>query len=85
MFRMSKHVFESLHDVLTSTCHMSSIEALAMFLWIIGAPQSIRQLTIVLRGQKTQLVENLRKCYIVFIRCLMISLNQKIQNFLLYT
>jgi hypothetical protein len=49
MFRMSKHIFESLHDVLASTyglrstCQMSSIEALAMFLWIIGAPQSIRQ------------------------------------------
>jgi hypothetical protein len=38
MFRMSKHIFESLHDVLASiyglqsTCQMRSIEALAMFL-----------------------------------------------------
>nr|ACG44862.1 hypothetical protein [Zea mays] len=38
MFRMSKPIFGSLHDVLASTyglqstCQMSSIEALAMFL-----------------------------------------------------
>jgi hypothetical protein len=43
------------------------------------------KLPIVLRGQKRRLVENLKKCYIVFIICLLISLNQKIQNFLLCT
>jgi hypothetical protein len=48
-FRMSRELFYSLHNVLVSsyglrsTNKMSSIESLAMFLWIIGAPQSIRQ------------------------------------------
>jgi hypothetical protein len=48
MFRMNRDLFERLHDLpiskhgLQSTWHMSSIEALAMFLWIVGAPQSIR-------------------------------------------
>jgi len=49
MFRMSRELFNRLHDVLVSsyglksTRKMSSIECLAMFLWIIGAPQSFRQ------------------------------------------
>jgi hypothetical protein len=49
MFRMNRELFYRLHDLLLSTYglqstwHMSSIEALAMFLWIFGAPQSIRQ------------------------------------------
>ena len=46
MFRMSPDIFMSLHDLLvstyglTSTIHVSSIESLAMFLWIVGGPQS---------------------------------------------
>ncbi|XP_072148472.1 protein ALP1-like [Setaria viridis] len=49
MFRMSRERFWRLHDVLVSSYglnsskRMSSIESLAMFLWIIGAPQSLRQ------------------------------------------
>lgn len=49
MFRMTRPVFDRLHTVLvesyglTSTKKMSSLEALALFLWICGAPQSIRQ------------------------------------------
>ncbi|XP_020402089.1 uncharacterized protein [Zea mays] len=49
MFRMSRTVFENLHTVLVetyglkSTRKMSSVEALGMFLWICGAPQSLRQ------------------------------------------
>ena len=49
MFRMSEGIFLGLHSVLVgsyglkSTRRMSSMEALGLFLWICGAPQSIRQ------------------------------------------
>lgn len=49
MFRMRPYVFEVLNDVLVhsyglmSTTKMSSRESLAMFLWMLGAPQSMRQ------------------------------------------
>ena len=49
MFRMHSDVFYSLHNLLVeryglkSTRKMSSIEALAMFLWLCGASQSMRQ------------------------------------------
>jgi hypothetical protein len=49
MFRLMRPVFDNLHEALTrdygleSTTGMSSIECLAMFLWIVGGPQSIRQ------------------------------------------
>ena len=49
MFRMSRSLFDKLHDLLVtnyglkSTRVMSSIECLGMFLWIIGAPQSFIQ------------------------------------------
>jgi len=49
MFRMERAVFDSLHNLLVqsyglrSTRRMSSVESLAMFLWMVGAPQSIRQ------------------------------------------
>ncbi|WVZ67800.1 hypothetical protein U9M48_016830 [Paspalum notatum var. saurae] len=49
MFRMTSDVFHRLHDVLVSkyglksTKRMSSLESLAMFLWMVGAPQSVRQ------------------------------------------
>jgi hypothetical protein len=42
-------MFYKLHDLLTSKCGVksssksSSIEALGMFLWMLGAPQSVRQ------------------------------------------
>jgi len=49
MFRMSPEIFWALHDLLvtnyglTSTKKVSSIESLAMFLWIVGGPQSFAQ------------------------------------------
>lgn len=49
MFRMYRPVFDKLHNVLVesyglkSTKKMSSVESLALFLWILGAPQSVRQ------------------------------------------
>ena len=48
MFRMSPIVFHRLHDVLVesyglkSSTKSTSVEALGMFLWILGAPQSVR-------------------------------------------
>ena len=49
MFRMSPTVFHRLHDVLVesyglkSSTKSTSVEALGMFLWILGVPQSVRQ------------------------------------------
>ena len=49
MFRMSPDVFMALHDLLVSTYgltssrNVTSIESLAMFLWIVGGPQSFSQ------------------------------------------
>ena len=49
MFRMSTDVFMALHDLLisnyglTSTNNVSSMESLAMFLWIVGGPKSFSQ------------------------------------------
>jgi hypothetical protein len=49
MFKMNRDVFDKLHNVLVesyglkSTSRMSSLEALGLFLWIVGAPQSMRQ------------------------------------------
>lgn len=49
MFRMSRDIFNSLHDTLVanyglkSTTQMSSVESLAMFLWTVGGPQSVSQ------------------------------------------
>src|SRR5438105_1966023 len=49
MFRMSPDIFMALHDLLvssyglTSSRNVTSIESLAMFLWIVGGPQSFSQ------------------------------------------
>jgi hypothetical protein len=49
MFRMSTEVFMALHELLISTYglkstkNVSSIESLAIFLWIIGGPQPFSQ------------------------------------------
>jgi hypothetical protein len=46
---MSRPLFDRLHDLLVSSyglassSKMTSIEALAMFLWTVGAPQSFVQ------------------------------------------
>ena len=48
-FRMRRSVFTMLHDILVadyglqSTSQMSSIESLALFLWMVGAPESNSQ------------------------------------------
>lgn len=52
MFRMYPDVFHKLHDLLVSSyglessVFMSSLESLAMFLWMVGGPQSVRQVEI---------------------------------------
>jgi hypothetical protein len=49
MFGMRRPIFDCLHETLVdnyelkSTMGMSSIESLAMFLWIVGGPQSVSQ------------------------------------------
>ena len=49
MFRMAPKVFMTLHDMLVSTYglkstnNVSSVESLAMFLWIVGGPQAFAQ------------------------------------------
>ena len=49
MFRVHRPVFNRLHNLLVSSyglkskAKMNSVEALGMFLWIVGAPQSVRQ------------------------------------------
>jgi len=49
MFRMSRQIFDRLHDLLVesyglrSTSKSTSVEALAMFLWILGATHLVRQ------------------------------------------
>ena len=49
MFRITRLVFESLHEILVtnyglqSTRGMTSVESLAMFLWTLGGPQSVSQ------------------------------------------
>jgi hypothetical protein len=49
MFRMTTKVFMALHDMLVSTYglrstnNVSSVESLAMFLWIVGGHQSFAQ------------------------------------------
>jgi len=49
MFRVERPLFNRLHSTLVesyglrNTRKMTSIEALAMFLWIVGSPQSVRQ------------------------------------------
>jgi hypothetical protein len=48
MFRMSPSMFHRLHDLLVQSYGLkcstkfTSVEALGMFLWMVGAPQSIR-------------------------------------------
>jgi hypothetical protein len=49
MFRMSPTILDRLHDLLVesyglkSSTKSTSVEALDMFLWMLGAPQSVRQ------------------------------------------
>jgi hypothetical protein len=48
MFRMSRPLFDRWHNLLVksyglkSTRKMIYVEALALFLWVVGAPQSVR-------------------------------------------
>lgn len=49
MFRMIRSLFDRLHNLLVesyglrSTSKSSSVEALGMFLWMLGAPQGVMQ------------------------------------------
>jgi hypothetical protein len=49
MFRMNRDVLDNLHNMfvesygLKSTGRMSSVEALDLFLWIVGAPRGMRK------------------------------------------
>ena len=49
MFRVTPELFYRLHDLLVdtyglkSTQKSTSLEALGLFLWVLGAPQSVRQ------------------------------------------
>ena len=49
MFRVERPLFNRLHNTLVhsyglkSSTKMTSVEALAMFLWVVGSPQSVRQ------------------------------------------
>ena len=48
MFRVERPLFNRLHNTLVhsyglkSSTKMTSVEALAMFLWVVGSPQSVR-------------------------------------------
>ena len=61
MFRVSRPLFEKLHNVLVesyglkSTKRMCSRESLALFLWTVGAPQSVRQ-------QRNRFIRSLETC-----------------------
>ena len=63
MFRMRMSVFLHLHDTLvenyglTATRGMCTKEALAMFLWAYGAPQSFRQV----KNKFTHLLETISR------------------------
>jgi hypothetical protein len=65
MFRMNKHVLDRLHNVLVEsyglkgTKRMSLKEALSMFLWRCGAPQSMRQ-------AKNRFVRSIETCGMKF-------------------
>jgi len=72
MFRMEKPVFDSLHNLLVqsyglkSTRRMTSVESLAMFLWMVGAPQSIRQA----KKRFTRSMETLHRKFDKVLECL---------------
>jgi hypothetical protein len=67
MFRMSTDVFMALHDLLvssyglTSTNNVSSMESLAMFLWIVGGPHHFHKLKIILSDHYGQFTPNFMK------------------------
>ena len=86
MFRMSREMFYRLHDLLVtsyglkSSCKMSSIEGLAMFLMDGWCPSRLDKQKIVLRGQSRQSVGNLMKYCRVFTGCKQMLSNQMILN-----
>jgi hypothetical protein len=49
MFRVERHLFNRLHNTLVQsyglryTTKLTFVEALALFLWVVGSPQSVRQ------------------------------------------
>ena len=86
MFRMSREMFYRLHNLLVtsyglkSSCKMSSIEGLAMFLMDGWCPSRLDKQKIVLRGQSRQSVGNLMKYCRVFTGCKQMLSNQMILN-----
>ena len=69
MFRMRRSVFLSLHDTLVQNYglrpsrKMCTKEALGMFLWTCGAPQSFRQVKNKFRHSLETIVESSQKCW----------------------
>ena len=69
MFRMSRPMFEKLHNVLVesyglhSTRRMSSTESLALFLWTVGALNQLGSKEIDLSDIWRHVIESLRKCW----------------------
>jgi hypothetical protein len=72
MFQMNPDVFMALHDLLilnyglTSSINVSSVESLAMFLWIVGGPQSFSQA----ENRFTQSLWTVHIKFHEFLRCL---------------
>ena len=73
MFRVERQLFNRLHNILVesyglqSTTKMSSVEALAIFLWIVGAPQSIRQAD----DRLVRSLETISRTFNKVLRCLL--------------
>lgn len=63
MFRMSPPLFHQLHDILVQSYGLESsnksmsIEALGMFLWMVGTPQPVRQ-TMTIFGRSLDTVHS---------------------------
>jgi hypothetical protein len=99
MFRMYPPVFDKLHNLLVesyglkSTKKMSSVASLALFLYIVGSPQSVRHaenrfirsmeldmLRIGSSGPWRQSVESLTKYWNVWLSFPLTSLSHEILN-----
>jgi hypothetical protein len=84
LFRMSNTMFYSLHTLLANeyglkdTAKSTSIEALGMFLWIVGAPQSARQAED--RFERSLDIVHTMFCWSVWLSLRMISLDLETQT-----
>ena len=81
MFRMNLDVFTSLHTLLVShyglesTRDVTSVESLAMFLWIVGAPQSFSQVEVIF----SRSTEKIHKKFKHVLKCLCKLASQNIR------